>query len=217
MMQVVLLSDYDGTISGERGICKGVIDRIEALRGLGAKVIVASARTVSDMADVLPALDGAVAENGAVIYADGSKLILDPEGAKAIRDSLSGINGILVGDAAAYVPLEIKGDAEQALLKNGVVFSSEAVGNSVILTPANTDKAKGAIALLERLKVSRPYYLVSVGDDVNDLSLFKVSDFSVLVSERDDLKSYVSLVTKRHGCLGFLDFTRSLLEVLSAH
>lgn len=214
MTQVVLLSDYDGTISGKSGICKGVKKAIEELRGLGVKVIVASARTLKDMDEIINELDGAVAENGAVIYVNGTSTVLDPDGARAMREALSGLEGVYFGDAVVYVPVEMKEAVEQLLVKGGIRFSYEKAGNMVIFGPEGTDKSRGATAIIEKLNISRPYYLVSIGDDTNDISLFKISDFSVSVTDKEELKGYASLATKRHGCLGFIDFTKSLIDVI---
>ena len=150
MRYLALATDYDGTLATNGQASADAIATIARLRGSGRRAILVTGRRLEDLSKVLPELnlfDYVVAENGAVVYAPGTKevtLLGEPPRTEFIERLRSlGVNPIEVGQVVIATWLPNQGAVLQAIQDTGlellIVFNKSAV----MVLPTGINKATG--------------------------------------------------------------------------
>lgn len=203
----VLACDYDGTIAHQGRVDDETLDALRRVRESGRKVVLVTGRELDDLAAHFPALelfDRVVAENGALLYAPGTRAEKPlaepppPEFVHALEERA--ITPLSVGRSivATWTPHEraVFEVIHELGLELQVIFNKGAV----MVLPPGVNKASGLAAALEDMRLS-PHNCVGVGDAENDHAFLKLCECAVAVNNAlPALKKRADLVTDAdHG------------------
>ena len=198
--------DYDGTIATDGKPDPLALDAVAGARARGLRVVLVTGRILSELKAVFPdaleRFDSVVAENGAVLAADGRERSLAPSVDTALDEVLArrGIpfrRGLAiialasgVDDHAAFVAIADCGLDCQLVRNRG----------ELMVLPAGISKATGLVHALAELEISR-HNTVAVGDAENDLSMLDACALGVAVGNAvPALKQHADLVlSERNG------------------
>lgn len=226
------MTDIDGTIT-----CGGGLIDVEAVKYIrllekhGVKVILASGNAypvVIGLKEYLGASPPVIAENGGVIGQEGGFRVLGNNGRakealnlilKRFSDEVYGSwqNQFRFSDFALYVKGGDRGEIVKAIrryLREEDFKDVEVVDSKVALHVHTVGVSKGnALKQVLNLNEGRSFKLVAVGDSEVDISMFKVADFKVALSNASEvLKSLADYVTRGEEGKGFVEMAKLLLE-----
>jgi HAD superfamily hydrolase (TIGR01484 family) len=203
----VLACDYDGTSAHDGRLEDATKEAMRRLRASGRRIVLVTGRRLDDLESVctdLDLFDLIVAENGALLYAPGSRetQALGESPSPAFIEALrqQGVADIAVGAVivATWQPHEqIVLDTIRRLgLELQVIFNKGAV----MILPSGINKATGLVAGLKRLGLSS-HNTVAIGDAENDHALLAACECGAAVANAlPSLKERADLtMTFDHG------------------
>ena len=183
----VLATDYDGTIAHDGVVDDDTVAALERLKKSGRKLLMVTGRELPELLSLLPRIDlfdGAVVENGAVLYYPQTKEVRvlaeppPPKFAEALR--ARGVKPVSVGHVivATFTPHEnaVLDTIRDSGLELQVIFNKDAV----MVLPTGVNKATGMAAALAEMGLS-PHNAVGVGDAENDHAFLKMCECSAAV------------------------------------
>lgn len=183
----VLATDYDGTIAHDGVVDDETVAALERLKKSGRKLLMVTGRELPELLSLLPRIDlfdGAVVENGAVLYYPATKEVRvlaeppPPKFAEALR--ARGVKPVSVGHVivATFTPHEnaVLDTIRDSGLELQVIFNKDAV----MVLPTGVNKATGMAAALAEMGLS-PHNAVGVGDAENDHAFLKMCECSAAV------------------------------------
>ena len=197
------------------------IEKIRALEARGVKVILVSGRNLAatgSLAQFIGTCGLVAAENGGVIarYQTPIKILGKIENARAALRMLKKRMGRKVVERAdsrygmrlSDVSLERSFEPEEArsiLEKSGMKVQLVDTGVSFQLLDAHVDKGYALVQLarLERLSTARA---AAIGDNYNDLDLFREAGYKIAVANApEEVKELADYVCKHPYGRGFLE------------
>lgn len=197
------------------------IEKIRALEAKGVKVILVSGRNLAatgSLAQLIGTCGLVAAENGGVIarYQRPIKILGRIENARAALRMLKKRMGRKVVERAdsrygmrlSDVSLERSFEPEEArkiLEKSGMKVQLVDTGVSFQLLDAHVDKGYALVRLarLERLSTGRA---AAIGDNYNDLDLFREAGYKIAVANApEEVKEHADYVCKHSYGRGFLE------------
>jgi phosphoglycolate phosphatase (TIGR01487 family) len=218
----VIATDIDFTLTDERlRLDTKAVDKIRRLEAKGVKVILTSGRNLpvtGSLAQFIGTCGLVVAENGGVIARGQTpiKILGNIEKARSALRMLKKRMGNKVierpdsryGLRLSTLSLERSfraEDAERLLEKSRLDVSLVDTGVTFLLSEACVNKgcALARLARLEKLPLSRA---VAIGDNYNDLSLFRKAALRIAVANApEEVKEHADYVCKRSYGRGFLE------------
>lgn len=217
LMARCLLTDLDRTLTGPDLVLDvRALERVRALRGAGVRVAVVSGRTLEHMMGLRlhEAVDGLVAENGAVVCVPGAET-LEVHG-HGFREAAQAALGSLAssfhwGRVLGSGPRALAVEAGRRLRLAGVPHHLSFNAEEVMLLPEGVDKASGARRALFHLGI-RPEDAWAVGDGENDIPLLRLAPVSAAPANAPrEVREVATVLLVTEHSEGFLDFTRPLL------
>jgi len=220
-MQIVA-TDIDFTLTDERlRLDTRAVEKIRGLEAEGVKVILTSGRSLpvtGSLAQFIGTCGLVVAENGGVIARGQTpiKILGKIEKARsALRmlkkrmgneiierpDSRYGLRLSTLSLERSFHPE----DAERLLEKSRLGVNLVDTGVTFLLSESHVNKgyALARLARLEKLSLSRA---VAIGDNYNDLSLFRKAGLRIAVANApEEVKEHADYVCKRSYGRGFLE------------
>ena len=203
MRFLALASDYDGALAENGYMTAATRTAVERLRATGRKLILATGRSLDDLAQVLFSLDvfdRIVAENGAILYCPREKrtVRLSPDLPPSLIRELQAKNvePLWVGEVILATRKENAHVIQHALRR--LQLDVEVVVNkqTIMLLPAGINKATGLLAALDDLGISEER-VTSVGDGENDTILFEATGCGAAVANATEaVKGSADHVTK---------------------
>jgi hydroxymethylpyrimidine pyrophosphatase-like HAD family hydrolase len=196
-----LACDYDGTVASQGVMSPDTVDALRRLRESGRRVILVTGRILDELLDIcddVDVFDLCVLENGALLYnpATGRQRLLGPELPQRLVGALRsrGVTPLSVGRAICSTWEPFEAEVVRAIhemhLDLQIIFNK----HSVMVLPANVNKATGLIAALHDLGV-KPAATVAVGDAENDLVMLSMAGAGVAVGNAlDSVKQRADLV-----------------------
>ncbi len=175
--------DLDGTIASGDAVDEATVDAVKAARYRGVRVVLVTGRTVEALRagfrGLLEAFDAVVAENGAVLLADGrQQLLAEPVPARlADRLQACGI-GVHRGQVLLDTGVDRDTDILRAVTDLGLDCALLRNRSRLMILPAGVSKGSGLQAALDTLGIS-PHNVVAVGDAENDHAMFEVAELGV--------------------------------------
>lgn len=218
----IIATDIDFTLTDARlRLDTRAVDKIRRLEAQGVKVILTSGRnlaTTGSLAQFIGTSGLVAAENGGVIarYQTPIKVLGRIEKARAALRVLRRRMGSKVverpdsryGMRLSSVSLERSFEPEEArrlLRKKGVRVDLIDTGVTYLLLEAHVDKgyALARLAQLEKLPLSRA---AAIGDNYNDLGLFRKAAYKIAVANApEEVKEHADYVCKHSYGRGFLE------------
>lgn len=208
----VLAVDLDGTIySGARPVDPELLQLLRVVRGAGVKLVLVTGRCLQELGKLIDAalFDAVVAENGAILVADGKEVILAPPGWNSVRRRLLG--RFKAGKEQVIISLgrDRKNDVRRYL---GASAKLEFNKDRLMIMPTNVDKGSGLLAALNALNANHGR-LMCIGDGENDLAMFKVADLKVAVGDSSaTLKREADYVTRKNDGKGVLEAIKTFIS-----
>jgi len=211
---IALFTDYDRTITNSQlELCNEVIDEIMRLRrSQRLKFIVASGRTLEFLQGRLSGYaDGIVAENGAIIYYDGKKEVFGKEESEQIKGALLKLKDLIYfGEIIAYALKDAEPQIVNALRLKNVNYAIEKNKNSIMIMPKFINKGFGILKIAERMGLSNAKK-IAIGDDENDISMFRAVDLPVAIGNSDSrLRAISKAFVEKEYCDGVLEFLKQI-------
>lgn len=218
----MIATDIDFTLTdADMRLDTRAIEKIRALEAKGVKVILLSGRNLAatgSLAQLIGTCGLVAAENGGVIarYQRPIKILARIENARAALRMLKKRMGRKVverpdsryGMRLSDVSLERSFEPEEArkiLEKSGMKVRLVDTGVSFQLLDAHVDKgyALARLARLERLSTARA---VSIGDNYNDLDLFREAGYKIAVANApEEVKERADYACRHSYGRGFLE------------
>ena len=218
MRYLALATDYDGTLATDGHASAEVIATIARLRESGRRAILVTGRRLEELFKVFPELnlfDYVVAENGAVVYAPGTKevtLLGEPPPAEFLERlrSLS-VNPIEVGQVMIATWLPNQNAVLQAIQETGLELLIIFNKNAVMVLPTGINKATGLGYALQKLGLSF-HEAVGVGDAENDHSFLTRCECSVAVANAaPSILQLADFVTQHEAGQGVAELVDKLI------
>jgi hydroxymethylpyrimidine pyrophosphatase-like HAD family hydrolase len=188
---VVLVLAYDGTIAIDGVVDRSVREAIAVARDAGIVVLLATARTLSDLRRELGGLryfDAVVAENGAVLTFPGaghSRVLAPPPDdgfVEALRRHRIDVTmGQCLVEAPPAAAQEVLAIIRQRRLSLVPVFD----GDRLLVLPDGISKATGLRQAFDDLRVSA-HNAIAIGDAENDVRMLELCERGVAVSWGSD-------------------------------
>lgn len=218
----MIATDIDYTLTdAELRLDTRAVQKIRALEAQGVKVILVSGRnlaTTGSLAQFIGTCGLVAAENGGVIarYQMPIRILGKIENARAAFRMLRKEMGRKVAERAdsrygmrlSDVSLERSFDPEEArevLRKSGMKIRLVDTGVSFQLLDAHADKGF-ALVRLARLQGVSPSRVAAIGDNYNDLSLFREAGYKIAVANApEEVKAHADYVCKLPYGRGFLE------------
>lgn len=218
MRYLALATDYDGTLATDGHASMDAIATIARLRESGRRAILVTGRRLEELFKVFPELnlfDYVVAENGAVVYAPGTKevtLLGEPPPAEFLTRLRSlGVNPIEVGQVVIATWLPNQGAVLQAIQETGLELLIIFNKNAVMVLPTGINKATGLGYALQKLGLSF-HEAVGIGDGENDHSFLARCECSVAVANAaPSILQLVDFVTQREAGRGVAELVDKLI------
>jgi len=218
----MIATDIDFTLTdADLRLDTMAIEKIRALEAKGVKVILVSGRNLAatgSLAQLIGTCGLVAAENGGVIarYQTPIKILGRIENARAAFRMLNKRMGRKVVERAdsrygmrlSDVSLERSFEPEEAreiLEKSGMKVQLVDTGVSFQLLDARVDKGYALVRLarLERLSTGRA---AAIGDNYNDLDLFREAGYKIAVANApEEVKEHADYVCKHPYGRGFLE------------
>lgn len=218
----IIATDIDLTLTDAKlRLDTGAVEKIRRLEARGVKVILVSGRNLAatgSLAQFIGTCGLVVAENGGVIgrYQEPIRILGRIENARAAFSKLRKEMGRKVverpdsrhGLRLSDVSLERSFDPEEArkvLRETGCEVRLVDTGVTYQLLDANVDKgyALAQLARLEGLPLRR---LTAIGDNYNDLDLFREARYRIAVANAPmEVKKHADYVCKHPYGRGFLE------------
>jgi hydroxymethylpyrimidine pyrophosphatase-like HAD family hydrolase len=219
MRFVALAAGFDGTLARDGHCDERCIESLKALAATGRKLILVTARELRELLEIFPQarlFDYVVAENGAVMHQPATREseILAPAPSEILLQELARrrVYPLAVGSSIITTSLLHRTSVEDAIRKLRLDCQLVANGSSLIILPAEVNKASGVREALKQLGVSA-HNLVVIGDAQNDLALFQLAEHSVAIQNADPLlKRCANRTTQGAFCEGFLELARDLID-----
>lgn len=204
--------DFDGTIAERDRADANVLDTLASIRASGVRVVLATGRTLEDLALLLPdatsRFDAIVAENGAILaFSDGRQRALAPTVSAALVEELerSGVpfrrgRVLLATDAvhsfAIVAAIGRLGLDEQILRNRG----------ALMVLPARVSKGRGVDEAFADLGISH-HSAIGIGDAENDHALLSTCEIGVAVGNAvDALKARADIVIEKPNPAGLAEW-----------
>jgi len=218
MRYLALVTDYDGTIATKGRASAAALHAIARLRASGRRAILVTGRRLDDLLTVLPQLelfDYVVAENGAVLYAPGTReetLLGKPPPAEFIERLASlGVEPIEIGRVVISTWLPHQTAVLQAVQDTGLELLIAFNKNAVMVLPTGINKATGLDYALRKLGLSF-HEAVGVGNAENDHSFLERCECAVAVADAvPSIRRLVALVTQNEAGLGVAELVDELI------
>lgn len=219
MRFVALAAGFDGTLARGGRVDERSIAALETLAASGRKLILVTARVLRELLEIFPEariFDRIVAENGAVMHQPATREseILAPAPSELLLQELerNEIEPLAVGSSIIATSASQAAAVREAIGKLRLDCRLVRNGDTLMILPAEVDKASGVREALRRLGVS-PHNLVAIGDGQNDLSLFQLAEYAVAVRNADSYaKRIAQRTTSGEHCDGFLELARDLID-----
>jgi hydroxymethylpyrimidine pyrophosphatase-like HAD family hydrolase len=208
-----LAVDLDGTLTADgRPLRSDLIDRLQELKGKGMKLILVTGRCIKEARRITGEglFDATVAENGAVLIADGVRKNSSPPGWDRLRAELlhhlgGGCEEIIISAEKGKLGLArrlVSGQARVELNKD-----------RLMVVPLGVDKGKGLLTVLSMLHLT-PEKTACMGDGENDSPMFDAAGVKIaLANSVEELKSKADFVTKEGDGDGAMEAIGKLLEI----
>ena len=218
MRYLALVTDYDGTIATKGRASAAALHAIARLRASGRRAILVTGRRLDDLLTVLPQIelfDYVVAENGAVLYAPGTReetLLGKPPPAEFIERLASlGVEPTEIGRVVISTWLPHQTAVLQAVQDTGLELLIAFNKNAVMVLPTGINKATGLDYALRKLGLSF-HEAVGVGNAENDHSFLERCECAVAVADAvPSIRRLVALVTQNEAGLGVAELVDELI------
>lgn len=198
----IFITDFDGTLANHGVVSASTLEKLQALKKTGRRLVLITGRILKDLFDTFPGyavFDDIVAENGAVWYdvLHGVEKLLGPPADPAFVQLLqeNGVEPLAVGKVifATWEPHELA--VLKAIKSSGserqLIFNKGAV----MILPPGINKASGMKVLLKSRSLSL-HNTVAVGDAENDSAMLQVAECSVAVQNAlDSIKALSDFTT----------------------
>lgn len=218
MRYLALATDYDQTLASHDGVSEDAIRSLKHLKTSGRRVILLTSRRLDDLLTVCPCaqlFDLVVAENGAIVYAPGSReetLFANPP-SKLLLQGLRerGVVPLEVGQIVVRTDGTNRASVQDVIWELGL--ETQVIGNrgALLVLPAGVNKASGLKLALRKLGLSR-HEVVGIGDADNDHSFLELCECSVAVANAvPSLKACVNLVTAAENGKGVIELIGELV------
>jgi hydroxymethylpyrimidine pyrophosphatase-like HAD family hydrolase len=219
MRYVALAAGFDGTLAKDGRSDARCVDVLRQLSSTGRKLILVTARELRELLEIFPEariFDYVIAENGAVMHRPAerfSSIMAEAPSETLLRElRLRNVVPLSAGSSIIKTSRDNEAVVVEVLKRLRLDHQVFANGDTLIVLPAEVDKASGVAAALRELGLS-PHNLVVIGDAQNDLALFGSAEYSVAVRNADSsLKAAASRVLDREFCDGFLEVACALLK-----
>jgi hydroxymethylpyrimidine pyrophosphatase-like HAD family hydrolase len=219
MRYVALAAGFDGTLAKDGRSDARCVEVLRQLSATGRKLILVTARELRELLEIFPEariFDYVIAENGAVMYRPAerfSSIMAEAPSEMLLRAlRLRQVAPLSVGSSTIKTSRENEAVVHEVLQRLRLEHQVLANGETLIILPAEVDKASGVAAALRELGLS-PHNLVAIGDAQNDLALFGSAEYCVaLQNAHPSLKTVASCVTNGEFCEGFLEVAHALIR-----
>ncbi|MBS1182175.1 MAG: HAD-superfamily hydrolase, subfamily [Proteobacteria bacterium] len=197
-----LAFDYDGTIAEHGRISAATESALRSLREAGFRLILVSGRrldNIRQVCGVLDLFDAVILENGALSFCPKTgteELIAPAVDERFLADLKRELPGepLFVGRSMVATPAENAGCVEVVIALGGYDLDVVGCGGRVLVLPAGVNKGSGLSHALAGLGLRRDQ-VVAVGDEENDIELFKDCGLRVAVGNAaPKLKAAADLV-----------------------
>ena len=208
--------DFDGTIAENDRASPDVLDVLASIRASGVRVVLATGRTLEDLAIVLPdaasRFDAIVAENGAVLaFSDGRQRSICACVSSALSQELERLGVpfrrgrvLLATDAVhshAIVDAIGRLGLDEQILRNR---------SALMVLPARVTKGTGVDEAFADLGVSH-HSAIGIGDAENDHALLSTCEIGVAVGNAvDALKLRADIVVEKPNPPGLAEWLRGV-------
>lgn len=218
----MIATDIDFTLTdADLRLDTRAIDKIRELEAKGVKVILVSGRNLAatgSLAQFIGTCGLVAAENGGVIArlqtpirilggienARAALRILKKRMGRKVVERADSRYGMRLSDVSLERSFDPK-EARKVLRKSGMKIQLIDTGVSFQLLDAHVDKGY-ALARLARLEGLSKARAAAIGDNYNDLSLFREAGYKIAVANApEEVKQHADYVCKRPYGLGFLE------------
>lgn len=211
----VLASDVDGTLATAGRIPPEAFEALAGFREQGGTVVLITGRRLPELREVFPGLveaaDLVVAENGALLHADGEDRLLGARLPDGLVEALAqaGCRDLDPGEAIVSFDSEDAG-AGRAVLAAHPDWHLVLNKDRAMVLPAGVDKGSGLAAAVEHLGVDASQ-VVAVGDGENDATLLAAAGYGVAVAGAvPELAAVADHVTSADATAGVLELLARL-------
>jgi hydroxymethylpyrimidine pyrophosphatase-like HAD family hydrolase len=219
MHYLALATDYDGTLAQNGHVDDDTLGALVRLRDAGRKIILVTGRELPELEAAFPQLgvcDVVVAENGGLLYfpdEDREEVLAEPPPEALVAEmSRLDVKPFSVGRVliATWRPHETQ--ILEALQRLGIGYQIIFNKKSVMVLPANVNKATGLSAALARLNVAAEQ-VVGVGDAENDHAFLDMCGVAAAVDNAlEAIKERCDLVLAGDHGRGVIELAGRLLD-----
>lgn len=219
MRFVALAVSFDGTLARDGRYDERCIEALRSLAATGRKLILVTSRALRELLEIFPSarvFDYVIAENGAILHQPATKQseILAQAPSEILLQELArrSVEPVVVGSSIVTTSLANETEVRDAIDKLRLDCQVLANEGSLIVMPADVNKASGVKEALRQLGISAQN-LVVIGDAENDLAMFRLAEHAVAVQNADPaVKACADRITLGAYCDGFLELARDLMD-----
>jgi hydroxymethylpyrimidine pyrophosphatase-like HAD family hydrolase len=219
MRDLVLATDYDGTLAENGEVAPETLAALEKFKARGRKLILVTGRELPELMTVFSRLDlfdRVVAENGAVLYHPftGAKRILAASPPRVFVDALRKrrVHPLSVGDVIISSGRPNKSIALEVIRDLRLDLQVILNKDSIMVVPSGVDKVSGLTVALGELGLSK-HNVVGVGDAENDRGFLDYCEYSVAVANAlPALKKIADLTTRCASGAGVAELIEMILS-----
>jgi hydroxymethylpyrimidine pyrophosphatase-like HAD family hydrolase len=214
-----IAADYDGTVADEGRVDPAVLERLEAFKKSGRKLVLVTGRELGELLSIFGGLgvfDRVIAENGALLYDPGTRAerVLGSPPPPALVDRLraAGVVPLSIGRSIIATRIEFHRCVLAAIGELGLNWEVSLNKGAIMILPAQIDKGSGLNAALRDLGLS-PRETAAIGDGENDLPLFKACGLRIaLANSVPSLKKLGDFVAPAPAGRGVIEGIRWLMQ-----
>lgn len=206
-------ADYDRTLAETGTLARATVAGLRELRDGGMPLILVTGRRWGDLRIVCPEADGlfdrVVAENGAVLVAEGRSRALAPPLPRALEEELRR-RKVRFERGEVLLATDVRFEREVAEAVAALRVPCEGIRNrdALMLLPAGVDKASGFAAAARDLGID-PAAFVAFGDAENDAPFLGVAGLGVAMADAvPGLKELADVVLDGAGGGAVVEFLR---------
>jgi len=214
---LALATDYDGTLATDGVVDQDTIEALRRLAATGRKLILVTGRQLDDLLHAFPQatlFDSVVAENGALLYTSTNRetrVLAQPPPPRFVEElQRRGVRPIWFGRVVVATVQPNETEVTDVIRELGLDLQVILNKGSVMVLPAEVDKATGLRAALDDLALSAGD-VVGIGDAENDQAFLAMCGSGVAVANAlDSVKQRADCVTRGPAGAGVREVIESL-------
>ena len=217
MRYFVVATDYDGTIASNGRVEDATLATLERVKASGRRLVLVTGRHLPDLSTVFPQLGlfaRVVAENGALLYAPGTReqrLLCEPPPPALVARLQKGAVPFEAGRGIIATREPHQVGVLDAIRELGLDYQVIFNKGAVMVLPSGVNKATGLNAALDEMGLSL-HNVLGVGDAENDHAFLAACECGVAVANAlPALQERADIVTEHDHGAGVAELLEQLL------